>query len=73
MNEYYESETRYGEEQRVEPGDERTAAIEIATSWELPYLDDEALAIDGESTARVGAAAALTARAPRQHHPKELR
>src|SRR6059058_2515463 len=44
----------YGEEQRVEPGDERTAAIETARSWELPYLDDEPLVIDSESATRVG-------------------
>src|SRR5690349_24015831 len=44
----------WGEEQRVEPGDERSAAIETARSWELPYLDDEPLLIDGESAARVG-------------------
>ncbi|HLY86600.1 MAG TPA: hypothetical protein VKO84_08855 [Gaiellaceae bacterium] len=43
----------YGE-QRVEPGDERSAAIETARSWELPFLDDEPLIIDGESAARVG-------------------
>src|SRR2546423_12270662 len=44
----------FGEEQRVEPGDERSAAIATARSWELPYLDDEPLVIDGESAARVG-------------------
>src|SRR5690348_13183087 len=44
----------WGEEQRVEPGDERSAAIETARSWELPYLDDEPLMVDGESAARVG-------------------
>ena len=54
MDEYFERETMYGEAQRVEPGDERTAAIETARSWELPYLDDEPLVIDGESAARVG-------------------
>jgi hypothetical protein len=58
VDEHYESQTMWGEEwgeaQRVEPGDERTGAIETARSWELPYLDDEALLIDGESAARVG-------------------
>src|SRR6059058_4758329 len=44
----------YGEEQRVEPGDERTAAIETARSWELPYLEDEPIVIDSESATRVG-------------------
>ena len=55
MDDYYESETMWGEEQqRVEPGDERSAAIETARSWELPYLDDEPLMVDGESATRVG-------------------
>jgi hypothetical protein len=54
VDDYFESETTYGEEQRVEPGDERSAAIETAQSWELPYLGDEALVIDSESAARVG-------------------
>ena len=61
MDEYFESDTMFGESdtmfgdnQRVEPGDERSAAISTARSWELPYLDDEALVIDGESAARVG-------------------
>jgi hypothetical protein len=54
VDDYFESETVFGAEQRVEPGDERTAAIETARSWELPYLDDEALVIDSESAARVG-------------------
>jgi hypothetical protein len=54
VDDYFESDTMYGDEQRVEPGDERTAAIETARSWELPYLGDEALVIDGESAARVG-------------------
>src|SRR5438105_1478195 len=44
----------YGEEQRVEPGDERTAAIETARSWELPYLEDEPIVIDSESAMRGG-------------------
>ncbi len=64
MDDYFETETTYGdehrveeqrvEEQRVEPGDERSAAIETARSWELPYLDDEPLVIDSESATRVG-------------------
>jgi hypothetical protein len=49
-----ENETTFDDEQRVEPGDERSAAIETARSWELPYLDDEPLLIDSESAARVG-------------------
>ena len=44
----------YGNEQRVEPGDERTAALETARSWELRYLEDDALVVDGESAKRVG-------------------
>src|SRR6201987_3824516 len=44
----------FGEEQRLEPGDERSAGIATARSWELPYLDDEPLLIDSESAARVG-------------------
>jgi hypothetical protein len=54
VDDYFETETMYGDEQRVEPGDERSAAIETARSWELPYLDDEALVIDTESATRVG-------------------
>ncbi|HZT93546.1 MAG TPA: hypothetical protein VE985_03600 [Gaiellaceae bacterium] len=54
MDEYFDSETTFDEEQRVEPGDERSAALETARSWELPYLDDEPLLIDSESAARVG-------------------
>jgi hypothetical protein len=54
VDDYYESETMWGEEQRVEPGDERSAAIETARSWELPYLEDESLIVDGESATRVG-------------------
>jgi hypothetical protein len=54
VDEYFESETTYDEQQRVEPGDERTAAVETARSWELPYLDDEPLVIDRESAGRVG-------------------
>jgi hypothetical protein len=54
VDDYYERETMWGEEQRVEPGDERSAAIETARSWELRYLDEEALMVDGESATRVG-------------------
>jgi hypothetical protein len=54
VEDYFESETMFGEEQRVEPGDERSAAIETARSWELPYLGDEAVVIDSESATRVG-------------------
>jgi hypothetical protein len=53
VDEYFESETMFGEE-RVEPGDERSVAIETARRWELPYLGDEPLAIDRESAIRVG-------------------
>jgi Type II secretion system (T2SS), protein E, N-terminal domain len=49
-----ESDTMFGEDQRVEPGDERSAAIATARSWELPFLDDEPLVIDSESASRVG-------------------
>ena len=54
MDDYFESETMFDDEQRVEPGDERSAAIATARSWELPYLDDEPLVIDSESAGRVG-------------------
>ena len=54
MDDYFGSETMYGDDQRIEPGDERSAAVETARSWELPYLDEEALVIDGESAVRVG-------------------
>ena len=54
MNDYFDSEMTFDEEQRVEPSDERTAAIATAYSWELPYLDDEPLLIDSESAVRVG-------------------
>ena len=54
MDDYFESDTIYGNEQRVEPGDERTAALETARSWELRYLEDDALVVDGESAKRVG-------------------
>ena len=57
MDDYYfesEHETAFDDEQRVEPGDERSDAIATARSWEFPYLGDEALVVDGESAARVG-------------------
>jgi Type II secretion system (T2SS), protein E, N-terminal domain len=54
VDEYFNSEMTFDEEQRVEPSDERTAAIATAYSWELPYLDDEPLLIDSESAVRVG-------------------
>ena len=57
MDDYFESDTMYGEygdDQRVEPGDERTAALDTARSWELRYLEDDALVVDGESANRVG-------------------
>jgi len=54
VDDYFESDTIYGNEQRVEPGDESTAALETARSWELRYLEDDALVVDGESAKRVG-------------------
>jgi hypothetical protein len=55
VDDYFEHETTYDEEQqRVEPGDERSSAIATARSWELPYLGDEPLVIDGDSATRVG-------------------
>jgi hypothetical protein len=51
---YFESETMIGDEQRVEPGDEREAAVATARSWELRYLDEDPLLIDAESAVRVG-------------------
>jgi hypothetical protein len=54
VDDYYESDTMWSEEQRVEPADERSAAIETARSWELRYLDEEALMVDSESATRVG-------------------
>jgi hypothetical protein len=54
VDEYFDSDTMFGDEQRVEPGDERSAAIATARSWELPYLDDEPLLVDSESATRVG-------------------
>jgi Type II secretion system (T2SS), protein E, N-terminal domain len=54
VDEYFDSDTMFGEQQRVEPGDERSTAIATARSWELPYLDDEPLLIDSESAKRVG-------------------
>jgi hypothetical protein len=52
---YFESqnETTF-DDGNLEPGDERSAAIATARSWELPYLDDEPLLIDSESAIRVG-------------------
>lgn len=54
MDDYFESETMFNDEQRIEPGGEQTAAMETAQSWDLRYLDDEAVVIDSESAARVG-------------------
>jgi hypothetical protein len=54
VDDYFESETMFGGEQRVEPGDERSVAMTTARSWELPYLDEEPLLIDSESAVRVG-------------------
>ena len=54
MDDYFESDTMYDDEQRVEPGDERTAALETARSWELRYLENDAIVVDGESASRVG-------------------
>jgi hypothetical protein len=50
----HKTETTFDDEQRVEPGDEHSAAVATARSWELPYLDDEPLLIDSESATRVG-------------------
>jgi hypothetical protein len=54
VDDYFESDTMYQEEPRVEPGDEHSAALDTARSWELPYLDDEPLLIDSDSATRVG-------------------
>jgi hypothetical protein len=54
VDDYFESDTIYGDAQRVEPGDERTAALETSRSWELRYLEDDALVVDSESANRVG-------------------
>jgi len=54
VDDYFETETTYDDQPRVEPGDERTETIETARSWDLPYLGDEALVIDSESAMRVG-------------------
>ena len=54
MDDYFESNTIYGDDPRVEPCDERTAALETSRSWELRYLEDDALVVDGESAKRVG-------------------
>jgi Type II secretion system (T2SS), protein E, N-terminal domain len=55
VDDHFESETMFNNEQRVEPGGERTEAMETAQSWDLRYLDDEAVVIDSESATRVGA------------------
>jgi hypothetical protein len=55
VDDYFERETMFNDEQRVEPGGEHTAARETAQTWDLRYLDDEAVVIDSESAARVGA------------------
>src|SRR6201987_1220433 len=44
----------YGDGQRVEPGDERSAALDTAGNWALRFLEDDALLLDGESASRVG-------------------
>lgn len=54
MDYYFESDTTFDYEQQIEPGDEHSAAMEMARSWELRYLDDAPLVIDSESAARVG-------------------
>jgi hypothetical protein len=57
VDDYYferKSEATFDHDNRVEPGDERSAAIATAHSWELPFLDDEPLLIDSESATRVG-------------------
>jgi hypothetical protein len=54
VDDYFERETTFESEPRVEPADERSEAIETARSWELPYLGDDALVLDTESAARVG-------------------
>lgn len=54
MDYYFESDTTFDYEHQLEQGDEHSAAMEIARGWELRYLDDAPLAIDGESATRVG-------------------
>jgi hypothetical protein len=54
VDDYFESDTMYGDAQRVEPADERTTALETARNWELRYLEDDALLVDAESAGRVG-------------------
>jgi hypothetical protein len=64
VDDYFESDTMFddgrfdnstfGEDQRVEPSDERSAAIDTARNWEFAYLDDGPLLIDSESANRVG-------------------
>jgi hypothetical protein len=51
---YFESDTKFDFEHQLEPGDDHSAAMEMARGWELRYLDDAPLAIDSESAARVG-------------------
>lgn len=51
---YFESDTTFDYEHQLEPGDEHSAAREMAHGWELRYLDDAPLALDGEAAARVG-------------------
>jgi len=51
---YFESDTTLDYEHPLEQSDEHSAAMETARGWELRYLDDAPLAIDGESAARVG-------------------
>ena len=40
--------------QRFGGGDERSSARELARQWRLPYLEEEGLAVDAGSVARVG-------------------
>jgi hypothetical protein len=64
VDDYFDSDTMFDDssfgdstfdgEQRTEPSDELTAAIDTARDWEFPYLDDEHLLIDSESATRVG-------------------
>jgi hypothetical protein len=64
VDDYFDSDTMfdgstyrdstYGQEQRIEPSDERSAAIDTARNWEFSYLDDEPLLIDSDSATRVG-------------------
>lgn len=54
MDYYFESDTTFDYEQQIEPGDEHSAAVEVARAWELRFLDDAPLMIDSETAARVG-------------------